>query len=248
MPRIRSIKPEIRRDRKLARVSRESRYTFVLLWTVCDDQGFFLAEPRQLLGDLYPHDKDVDEAQLEYWLAELSPFLEFYDHEDGRIGRVCNWLKHQKIDKPSRSFLASLVDDLPRQPREGFASESRGSPETSPDRSLESRSLESRSLDLLWADFRNVYPKRSGGNRTGEAKKRFRARCKEGIDPQVLVERAQAYASYCDASGKTGTEHVAQMATWLGPNYEGWMQDWKLPVDADAPAFPDYPSELGVES
>ncbi len=116
MARIRSIKPEIAQDAKLATVSRDTRYHFVLLWTVADDEGFFRASPRLLLGQLYPHDSDVNEARVVEMNAALAAIglLETRVSADGPIGWLVNWNKHQKIDRPSRSHI-----------RESFASPSR---------------------------------------------------------------------------------------------------------------------------
>lgn len=119
MPRIRSIKPETPRDAKLAKVPREVRYTFLLLLTVVDDEGFFVATPRSLVGALYPHDSDMTEAIL---TAELDRLLALglllaYDTEDGVVGRMANFKKHQRIDHPTKSYLAKRS----RKPRESFA-------------------------------------------------------------------------------------------------------------------------------
>ena len=119
MARIRTIKPETPRDAKLARLPREARYTFWMLITQADDEGFFPANPRTLLGLIYPHDTDISERMLSSELDALRGVgrLESFDTEDGPIGRIVNFKKHQKIDHPSKSYLASLS----RTPRETFA-------------------------------------------------------------------------------------------------------------------------------
>lgn len=139
MPRIRSIKPEIATDAKLARLSRESRYHFVLLWTACDDAGYFRAAPRQLLGQLYPHDPAISEAEVDAMTTALatSGFVRIYPTDDGPIGYVINWPKHQKIDRPSKSHLQEVVARASRvlreAPSEGVLSPDLGvlSPESS---------------------------------------------------------------------------------------------------------------------
>jgi hypothetical protein len=59
MPRIRTIKPELPADVKLASVSRDARLTFIYAITQSDDLGFIAGSPRQLMGALYPLDDDV---------------------------------------------------------------------------------------------------------------------------------------------------------------------------------------------
>lgn len=123
MARIRTVKPEMPQDAKLARVSREARYHFVLLLTVADDEGFFRANPRGLLGQLYPHDPDVSEQEVERLNAALAGIglMEFCDTPDGALGRVRNWKKHQRIDRPSKSHLGVAFAQYSRDPREGVA-------------------------------------------------------------------------------------------------------------------------------
>lgn len=144
MPRIRSLKPELAADRKFASVSRDARYTFILLITRADDDGLVRAEPRQLLGELYPHDGDVDEATLMGWLDELLEIgvVRARETTDGaKVAEIVNWDKHQKIENRAKAFLSTLLVKSSRESREGLPRVSRGSPETLPERSLESRVL-----------------------------------------------------------------------------------------------------------
>ena len=140
MPRIRTIKPQLAADEKLATVSRDARLTFILLISQADDAGLVPASPRQLLGALYPYDLDVDEQRLMAWVAELvrigvvrrratkggAPVLE-----------LTNWKEHQRIDRPSPTALE--LADLPAEaptatpsdtPREVLASPSRAARES----------------------------------------------------------------------------------------------------------------------
>jgi hypothetical protein len=153
MARIRSVHPDLPSDRKLAGVVRDARYTYVLCWCIADDAGFFRAEPRQLLGQLYPHDPDVTEAQLEAWLVALVGLgvLRWQPTRDGaRVGQLVNWRKRQKIDKPSRSFLEGELRPLAegsRGPGEHLVTDERAGGEQSATHSrAESISLEPRAL------------------------------------------------------------------------------------------------------
>lgn len=125
MARIRSIHPDFPSDKKLAGVSRDARLTYALTWCVADDAGLFRADPRQLLGQLYPYDADVTEAELELWLAALVGLgvIRWHTTRDGaRVGQLVNWPKRQKIDKPSKSFLSMEIT--------GLAEASRGASES----------------------------------------------------------------------------------------------------------------------
>jgi hypothetical protein len=128
VPRIRTLKPEITTDEKLARVSRDARLTFVFLITQADDDGLIPASPRQLLAALYPMDQTVTDKILAYWIKELvgigvcrwretlqgSPVLE-----------IIQWERHQRIDHKGKSLLRQNLLQI----REDSANGSRDSRE-----------------------------------------------------------------------------------------------------------------------
>lgn len=127
MARIRSIKPELPGDEKLATVSRDARLTFILAMTQVDDDGLLAASPRQLLGSLFPLDDSVTPALLEAWIGELIAIGRVRwrrTRDAARVLELCNWKKHQKIDKPSPSKITPLLapfDEGSQNPREQFA-------------------------------------------------------------------------------------------------------------------------------
>lgn len=122
MARIRSLKPELPSDRKLTTVPRDARYTFVLLISQADDDGLVRAEPRQLLGVLYPFDEDVDSMLLEGWLEELAGIevIRFRQTRDGmRVIQIANWERHQVIKNRSKPFLLNLLVETSENPVHG---------------------------------------------------------------------------------------------------------------------------------
>lgn len=118
MARIRSIKPEFPQSETIGRLSRDARLLFIMLWTIVDDSGRARASSRMLASLLYPYDDDVP-GLIDGWLGELEA--------EGCVRRYCvdgsqyldipNWLKHQKIDKPSASKLPEF-DERSVKPRE----------------------------------------------------------------------------------------------------------------------------------
>jgi len=236
MPRIRSIKPEVRSDRTLARASRDARLTFVYLWLEADDEGWFRATPKSLAGSLYPHDADVDEAALVRWLDELASIgrIELFDTADGPLGHIVNFLKHQKIDHPSQSFLAKVS----REPRESLARPSRRE-----SMSLESRSPESSSPQPptppaavppagtekprrknipvtqdhpIFMQAWDQYPRRSGSNPRLAALRQWLARVASGEDPQVMLAGTLGYKRWAISEDKVGTEFIQRGSTFYG--------------------------------
>ena len=122
MARIRTLKPEFPQSESMGRVSRDARLLFVLLWTICDDYGRARASSRMLASLLYPYDDGeggaarTAGADVARWLLELEQesCIRLYEHEGSQYLEVCNWLKHQKIDKPSKP----QFPEPPASPRE----------------------------------------------------------------------------------------------------------------------------------
>lgn len=117
--RIRSIKPEFWTSESMGRVSREARLFFVGLWSLADDSGRTRAASRMLASLLYPYDDDA-RAHVDDWLAELEreQCIRRYEVGGNHYLEVCNWLSHQKIDRPSPSKLPAPPEALasPREP------------------------------------------------------------------------------------------------------------------------------------
>ncbi|MGE3778366.1 MAG: hypothetical protein AB7F89_14360 [Pirellulaceae bacterium] len=114
MARIRTIKPEFPQSESMGKVSREARYIFVMLWTIADDEGRFRAASRMLASLLCPYDDDAGDL-TEGWLEELEGVkcIRRYTVDGSIYGEIVNWLKHQKIDKPSKSRLPAFVEGSP---------------------------------------------------------------------------------------------------------------------------------------
>ncbi|MGA0595631.1 hypothetical protein [Enterovirga sp. CN4-39] len=121
MARIRSIKPEFPQSETIGKLSRDARLLFIMLWTIVDDEGRARAASRMLASLLFPYDDDAP-ASIEGWLAELEreSCIRRYEVDGSRYLDIPNWLKHQKIDKASKSKLPQF-DDASRtvaKPRE----------------------------------------------------------------------------------------------------------------------------------
>ncbi|EER1953463.1 helix-turn-helix domain-containing protein [Escherichia coli] len=71
------------------------------------------------------------------------------------------------------------------------------------------------------------YPKRAGGNSKSAAFKAWKARIREGIKPESMLDGVKRYAAWVRATGNTGTQFVKQAATFFGPDRhfeESWQQ------------------------
>lgn len=111
MARIRTIKPEFSQSESMGRISRDARLLFILLWTMCDDQGRTRAASRMLASTLFPYDDDAF-SKIDEWLRELERerCIVRYIVDGSAYLQVLKWDKHQKIDRPSRSKFPGVAD------------------------------------------------------------------------------------------------------------------------------------------
>lgn len=116
--RIRTIKPEFWESENLGNISRDARLLFIGLFSSCDDHGRTRASSRILASRLFPYDEDAFKL-LPKWLEELKQkkCVKVYVVEGETYLCIPNWLKHQKIDRPTDSKLPAPeeADELPRE-------------------------------------------------------------------------------------------------------------------------------------
>jgi hypothetical protein len=95
----------------MGNVSRDSRLTFIMLWTIADDEGRLRGNSRMLASLLFPYDDDAGQL-IDGWLAELESegCIQRYKIGKDSYVQLCNWLIHQKIDKPSKSKIAPFAN------------------------------------------------------------------------------------------------------------------------------------------
>jgi uncharacterized phage protein (TIGR02220 family) len=117
--RIRSIKPEFWTSESVGRLSRDARLLFIGLWSFADDSGRGRGAFPAISGTLFPYDSDASKS-LPRWFAELEAegMVRRYKATDGNTYYdLPNWLKHQKIEKPSKSRIPVFTEDSPNTPR-----------------------------------------------------------------------------------------------------------------------------------
>lgn len=129
MARIRTIKPDFPQSESMGRLSRESRLFFILLWTIADDSGRTRGNSRILASLLYPYDDDAV-TLVDTWICELEGegCIRRYVIGGSTYIEICNWLKHQKIDKPTQSKIPPFDESsrILANPPDKFAGEGIG--------------------------------------------------------------------------------------------------------------------------
>lgn len=102
--RIRTIKPEFWLHEGLCSLPEFTRLLAIALLNWADDEGYFMANPAILRGSLFPFLDDS--KKIPRSLNELSGvgWIDLGKDQQGRdVGRVRNFGKHQRVDKPRAS-------------------------------------------------------------------------------------------------------------------------------------------------
>lgn len=91
-----------------------------------------------------------------------------------------------------------------------------------------SKETKKEKIRRLFEEFWSRYPKRAGNRKKKDATGKWRARCREGVDPQVMLDAADRYMRFCEETGKLGTEFVMLASTFLNDpgNFDN---PWKAP-------------------
>ena len=105
----------------MGRCSRDARLLFILLWTLADDYGRARGHSRALASLLFPFDNDAP-SLIDGWLEELERehCIYLYEIENTTYLQIENWLKHQRIDHPSKPLFPDGSRGLAR-PSRGLA-------------------------------------------------------------------------------------------------------------------------------
>lgn len=107
-----TVKPEFWPHPVMARQNDDVRLAAFALLNIADDKGYFIAEPAIIRSAIWPFDEDSTRARRV--LATLSDvgWIELRNHpQHGQIGCVVNFTKHQRIDRPSTSKIATYFLD-----------------------------------------------------------------------------------------------------------------------------------------
>ena len=90
----------------------------------------------------------------------------------------------------------------------------------------------SKSLPAGWHDawdrFLATYPRRNGDRKVSKGMDKYQQILRSGVDPAAIQAGVERYAVWAEATGKSGTEHVQQITTWL--NGQAWTEEFEVPA------------------
>lgn len=109
--RIRTIKPEFWMHEGLCRCSEFTRLLAIALLNWSDDEGYFMANPILIRGQLFPFldDSKMIPRSLQD-LSNVGWIRLGKDDQNRDVGMVVNFAKHQRVDKPKPSEIKGSIE------------------------------------------------------------------------------------------------------------------------------------------
>jgi hypothetical protein len=230
MARIRSIKPQFFRHRRLYVAEIDSvlplRVAFAGLWTCADREGRFRWEPDELKLDCLPYD-EVDFSRVLHALFTRG-FIVRYASGGREYGVIPGFADHQIVNnREADSILPVPPDDLTqlideanevdasitREPRVTIQTEGKGREGNRKGRDIPTRQETRASPEF--EVFKKSFPRRRGSNPWKPALLLFEKAVRGGIPVEMINAAADAYRAECQRDGIIDTEKVAQAQTWL---------------------------------
>lgn len=112
MARKRMIDPNFWTDEKLGECSVEERLLFMGLISNANDEGYGRANSKLLKAIIFPYD-DLKANDLEKWIYHLAELhiVVLFKYDEQTYYYLPNFLKHQTINKPSKSTFPHIEDE-----------------------------------------------------------------------------------------------------------------------------------------
>ncbi len=243
-------------------VSIEAQRLYVHLILVADDTARFSGKNYTIRAACFPG-HPVAAEKLDSLLAELvdQDLVRVYEHAGERYLFIPRYRQRMRYPRSKYPPPPQQINDIPMektdlgQSQDGLKSaevkrsEVKRRKTTTADsqgssawrqQSLPKRKSYSPEFEVCW----RIYPARGGDNPKARAYKAWCARIKQGHQAEVMTAGAERYAAWVGATGKRGTEHVKQAATFFGPD-ESFLESWAIPGQPD-PSAPRKPPELVI--
>jgi uncharacterized protein YdaU (DUF1376 family) len=148
----------------------------------------------------------------------------------GAIGGSVTQANAKQMLESSKAIASTLLS----HPSHPIPSQSDPEPEPEKNKKPDRRTARAADEPDGFVSIRIEYPKRSGGQRWGDALKFYARRIAEGTRPEDILAGVKRYAAYTRATGIERTEKVQQAATFLGDN-RGYLELWQPPPRALSP-------------
>lgn len=110
MPRIRTIKPDFWQNEDLATVAESTLLLAIGLLNHADDEGYFKANPALIKAAVFPiREPSMTIHDMITELSNVGYIEQFLTTNGRRFGRVVNFQKHQRVNRPKESEIKQLL-------------------------------------------------------------------------------------------------------------------------------------------
>ena len=182
--------------------SHSARLFYIGLWNFSDDEGRFKAHPALLKAQIFPYETDIQIVKLK---KEVSNKVQWYEVNGSQYGFLLNFLKHQRIDRPTASKLP-----IPPPINEGSTNTQRDVLAN-----ISKVNISKVKPSFPFKEIWNNYPSKIGSKR---AEKSFKASVKNEKD---WLDIQTALKNYC-ASESVAKGYVQNGSTWFN-NWRDWI-------------------------
>jgi hypothetical protein len=234
MARKRVIDPEFWSDEEIGHWSFQARLFYIGIWNFSDDEGRFKAHDSLLKSQIFPYDNKIDIIRLK---QEVAKKVQWYVYDGQSYGFTRNFMKHQRIDRPSQSKLPAppacsedsanirrTFDEHSTNAQRGLDDDSRLREEKLREEKLREVKLSyvdfEKSTLIAWNSFCEDHPELSKTREiTGKRRDKLKLRFSQ--------ESFKQFKMILDA--------IAQQPFCLGVNNRGWKVtlDWLIENDTN---------------
>jgi len=215
--RIRTIKPEFWSHEEMCQLSEFTRLMAIALLNYADDDGYFMANPRLVRCALFPFEDDSKKILGSIQDLSRAGYLEIGKDSEGRdVGRIVNFLLHQRIDKPKPSKIKgnfTIQDESKTNPRliqDASKEEGKGKEQgkgMEMDLSCPISSDDSEILKLIWDRVPRVSRERSSKKQLAEQWRK--------IKPKPNKETLQTALSAWNETAKWKEGYAEGVHIWV---------------------------------
>jgi len=206
MPRKRMIDPEFWSDETIGQWSFQGRLFYIALWNFADDEGRFKAHSKLLKAQIFPYDEKIT---IDILKKEIESKVQWYSTDKQQYGFLRNFLKYQRIDRPSASKIPTpppLVEGSTNTPRQLDPKLSKVK--------LSKVNIREDTFEVLW----QKYPSKGKLGRK-EALRHFTATVKTDEDLENIKKALDSYLQ----SNRVKGGFVQNGSTWFN-NWVDWIK------------------------
>jgi len=203
MPRKRIIDPEYWSDEEVGSWTVEARLFYIGLWNFADDEGFLKAHPLLLKSQIFPYDTKLNIDQLK---TIISNKVYWYEINGQQYGQIINFLKHQRIDRPSKSHI----------PRPLYEDSTNTRRPLTPEVKLSKDNINKPNVFDNFESVWTLYPNKIGKSKAHQQYKKLISTKEEH---QNLLTALSKYKSHLQANS---WKKAQDGKTWFG-NWRDWV-------------------------